>query len=495
MIEKPEKSHDLPAASGTGKPPRHVQHMLQTSLPIPPHPPAATRQRTQLEAFMVLRRNPLELWGSLAYEQEVLPGKFLGRNQLMLNAPDAIRHVLVGNHENYCRNITTRRVLQPILGEGLFLAEGEAWRHQRRTIAPALSPRTMPILAGHVLAATAAKEAELLQLTRRPIELLPHLQHLALSIAGQSMFSLEMSGFAAELRSLLFRYGTTYAQPGVLDLMLPAHMRSPLDRGRAAFRTEWLAFLDRLIAARVAQSPIAAQAASETPDDAATPRPRDLFDLLATARDPETGAGFDHAQLRDEVSTMILAGHETTAVTLFWSCYLAALYPGHQAELAAEAATVALDSPAIPDPATLPKTRAFIDETLRLYPPAFLIVRSAQQDDEIAGTPVRAGTVVTISPWVVQRHRARWTDPDAFDPTRFSPGATPPIRYSYMPFGAGPRICVGAQFALTEATIALARLLRTFRISFAGSGAVMPRAIVTTQPDRPVRFILEPRHH
>ena len=446
---------------------------------------------------MVLRRNPLELWGSLAYEQEILPGKFLGRNQLMVNAPDAIRHVLVGNHENYRRNVTTRRVLQPILGEGLFLAEGDAWRHQRRTIAPALSPRTMPILAGHVLAATVAKEAELLQLTRRPVELLPHLQHLALSIAGQSMFSLEMSGFAAELRSLLFRYGTTYAQPGVLDLMLPAHMRSPLDRGRATFRKSWLEFLDRLIAARIAQSPPAAHDSSsdKAGEPGSPPRARDLFELLATARDPETGAGFDHAQLRDEVSTMILAGHETTAVTLFWSCYLAALYPDHQAELAAEANTAPLDAPAIPDPATLPKTRAFIDEALRLYPPAFLIVRSAQADDEIAGTPVRAGTVVTISPWVVQRHRARWTDPDAFDPTRFMPGATPPARYSYMPFGAGPRICVGAQFALTEATIALARLLRTFSISFAGSGAVMPRAIVTTQPDRPVRFILTPRHH
>lgn len=469
--------------------------MPQTSLPIPPRPPAATRQRTQLEAFMVLRRNPLELWGSLAYEQDILPGKFLGRNQLMLNAPDAIRHVLVGNHENYRRNVTTRRVLQPILGEGLFLAEGDAWRHQRRTIAPALSPRTMPILAGHVLAATVAKEAELLELTRRPIELLPHLQHLALSIAGQSMFSLEMSGFAAELRSMLFRYGTTYAQPGVLDLMLPAHMRSPLDRGRATFRKAWLEFLDRLIAARTDQSPSGAATAVETPQDAtASPRARDLYDLLATARDPETGAGFDHAQLRDEVSTMILAGHETTAVTLFWSCYLATLYPHHQDELAREADAASLDGPAIPDPVSLPKTRAFIDETLRLYPPAFLIVRSAQDDDEIAGTPVRAGTVVTISPWVVQRHRARWSDPDAFDPTRFAPGAPPPARYSYMPFGAGPRICVGAQFALTEATIALARLLRTFRMSFAGSGAVMPRAIVTTQPDRPVRFILTPRH-
>ncbi len=448
---------------------------------LPPRPPVPTRLRTQLEAFLVLRRNPLELWGELAYEKDILPGRFLGREQLMLNAPEAIRHVLVGNADNYRRNPATKRVLQPVLGEGLFLAEGEAWRHQRRTIAPALAPRTMPILAHHVVAASAAKEAELAGLTHRPMELLGHLQHLALAIAGQSMFSLEMSGFAGELRRLLMGYGMRYAQPGILDLMLPEQVPSLVDRGRAAFRTEWLAFLDRLIAVRRGFAP-------------AEDRPRDLFDLLSTARDPETGAGFDHAQLRDEVSTMILAGHETTAVTLFWSVYLAALYPGQQDVLAEEVAGIDLEAPhAAAALARMPQTRAHVDEALRLYPPAFLLVRQAQAADEIMGHKVTPGTTITISPWVLHRHRARWHAPDAFDPGRFLPGATPPERYAYMPFGAGPRICVGAQFALTEATLVLARLMKRFRISLSGAGTVVPRGIVTTQPDRPVRFVLEER--
>ncbi len=448
---------------------------------LPPRPPIPTRLRTQLEAFLVLRRNPLELWGELAYEKDILPGRFLGREQLMLNAPEAIRHVLVGNADNYRRNPATRRVLQPVLGGGLFLAEGEAWRHQRRTIAPALAPRTMPILAHHVVAASAAKEAELVGLTHRPLELLGHLQHLALAIAGQSMFSLEMSGFASELRRLLMSYGARYAQPGILDLMLPEQVPSLVDRGRAAFRTEWLAFLDRLIAVRSGFTP-------------AKGRPRDLFDLLSSARDPETGAGFDHAQLRDEVSTMILAGHETTAVTLFWSVYLAALYPEQQDVLAEEVAGMDLDAPhAAESLARLPQIRAHVDEALRLYPPAFLLVRQAQAPDEIMGHKVTAGTTITISPWVLHRHRARWHAPDAFDPGRFLPGGTPPERYAYMPFGAGPRICVGAQFALTEATLVLARLMKRFRISLSGAGTVVPRGIVTTQPDRPVRFVLEER--
>lgn len=441
-----------------------------TALParhLPPASPLATHLRGQAEAFFVLRRNPLELWGAPAYEVAVAEGRFLGRAQLLLNDPAAIRHVLLTNAANYRRTGPTRRVLAPLLGDGLFLAEGEAWMHQRRTIAPALAPRTLPMLAGHVIAETDAELAALAGLTHRPLELLPRMQTLALRIAGRSMFSLEMEGFGAELRALLLEYGVSHAIPGLFDLVLPEGTMA--DRGRAAFRARWLAFLDRVIAARAGLP--------ADPD-----RPRDLFDLLAAARDPETGEGFSHAQLRDEVSTMILAGHETTAVTLFWALYLAARFPESQAAIAAEAAGGATDA------AALPATRAHVDETLRLYPPAFLIVREAAGPDEIAGRPVAAGTVIVISPWVLHRHRRLWQDPDAFDPARFLPGAPAPDRFAYLPFGAGPRICVGASFALTEAVLVLARLLGRFRVGLLGGGEVRPRGIVTTQPDRVVRF-------
>ncbi len=177
----------------------------------PPRPPIPTRQRTQLEAFLVLRRNLLEIWGERAYEDEILPGSFLGRKQLVLNAPEAIRHVLVVNHENYRRNPATTRIVQPIFGAGLFLAEGEPWKHQRRTIAPALAPRTLPILAGHIVTATEQAEAKLAELAWQPVELLTHLQYLTLEIAGRSMFSLEMSGFGTELRQKLIGYAERYA--------------------------------------------------------------------------------------------------------------------------------------------------------------------------------------------------------------------------------------------------------------------------------------------
>ncbi len=456
-----------------------------SSLSALPRPPVTARQRSQLEAFLVLRRNTLELWGDAAYEDEILSGRFLGREQLMLNQPEAIRHVLVANHANYGRNAATHRVLQPLLGGGLFLAEGEPWKHQRRTVAPAMAPRMMPVLARHVVTATAVTEAALAG-EHGVVELLPHLQRLALRIAAQSMFSLEAAEFGGAMRAKLMQYGLRFARPGVLDLVLPKGMTSPLDRGRAAFRREWLQLMDRIIDRRERQ-PLAESSAAEG-------QPRDLFDMLATARDPQTGAGFSRAQLRDEISTMIIAGHETTAVTLFWACYVAAKLPAQQDRIAAEVAGVDLSADnAAAALKGLVWTRAFIDEALRLYPPAFLIVRVAKAADEIAGRRIEAGTVVSVSPWVLHRHRRRWDAPDSFDPTRFLPGAPPPARYAYLPFGAGPRICVGAQFALTEAVLVLARLLQSFRLELAGPGCVVPRGYVTTQPDRPARFILSRR--
>ena len=224
-----------------------------------------------------------------------------------------------------------------------------------------------------------AKEAELERSAGRPIQLLQPLQHLALAIAGQSMFSLEMAGFGAELRAMLLRYARHHAKVGALDLLLPPSLPTPPYFGRARFRTEWLRLMDRIIDAREHQ-------------DSTEDQPRDLFDLLATARDPETGAGFGRAQLRDEVSTMILAGHEMTAVALFWACYIAARLPEHQERIAAEAAAADLSADnAAASVRALPFTRAHVDETLRLYPPAFLIVRQALGPDTILGGAASAG--------------------------------------------------------------------------------------------------------
>ena len=222
-------------------------------------------------------------------------------------------------------------------------------------------------------------------------------------------------------------------------------------------------------------------------------QPRDLFDLLLAARDPETGQAFSPAQLRDQAATMIMAGHKTTAVALSWGLYLLALAPDVQDRAAAEAQDAGTDPDGAPRFDRLAYTRAVIDEAMRLYPPAYVIVRAAREPDEVAGVRIRLGDLIVVSPWLLHRHRRRWSDPDAFDPERFMPGAPGMKRYAYLPFGVGPRVCIGAHFALTEAVLVLPPLLKSFRIELASTLPVMPVAIVTTQPDHQPPFRLLPR--
>jgi cytochrome P450 len=326
-------------------------------------------------------------------------------------------------------------------------------------------------------------EETMAELERRgtgAVDLLRVMQRLALEVAGRSFFSQAMHEHGAALRSAFERYGVRLARPSFLDFLLPAEAPSPLDPARRWLARDFKRVLDRIIAER-----------GRTPP--ADP-PRDLFDVLVTARDPETGKGFDREQLRDQIATLIVAGHETTALSLFWSCYLLTLAPEVQERAAAEAASVDL-SPAAAEHAfdRLPLVKAVVQEALRLYPPAFTIVRLAKGADELLGRAVPAGSLVVMAPWILHRHKRRWAHPERFDPTRFLPGAPPPDRFAYLPFGIGPRVCVGAQFALMEATLVLARLLAGYRLELVGPQRVTPVAVVTTVPDRVPAFRLLPR--
>jgi cytochrome P450 len=454
--------------------------VIETPHFAPPVPPALPDGVPWLRALMALRHNVIATWPARAYEDELRVGGFLGRQWLLVNAPDAIRRVLVDNPGNYRRTRATIRILRPIVGRGLFLSEGEDWKHQRRTIAPAFAPRTIPLLARHVAAVADETVARLGRAAAQPVDLRAAMQQVALEIAGRSMFSLEMGGDGPALRDRLARYTERLARPYLPDLLLPLWVPTWHDLRRHAFRVGWMRLIERLIAARLAVPP-------------AEPA-RDLLDLLAAARDPETGAGFTPTQLRDQVATLLVAGHETTALTLFWALYLLARAPAEQARLAAEVASLDLSPAQAAE--TLPKlvfTRAVISETLRLYPPAFAIVRQAIAADQVAERAIAPGTVVMIAPWVLHRHRRRWSSPDAFDPARFLPDAPPVDRFAYLPFGAGPRVCIGAQFALTEATLVLARLIQAFRIAVDGARPALPLAVVTTRPDHAPSFQLVPR--
>ncbi|MBE7199953.1 MAG: cytochrome P450 [Parafilimonas terrae] len=449
---------------------------------VPPHRAPPERELPILAYLRSIRDNSLEGFPRRAYEETVTRRDLLGRSSFVLSDPEAIRRVLVENQANYARTTGTTRILRPILGDGLLISEGSAWRHQRRTLAPAFTPRAIDGLVPHIAAAVTDGLGHIAQeAAAGPVDLFVSFYRLALEIAGRAMFSVAMDAHGAELRAFIAAYSERMGRPHLLDIVMPPGWPVPLDWSRARFRRRWIPFLDRIIAARGAA-------------DRDHARSGDLLDLLKAARNPDTGAAFTPAELRDQVATMILAGHETTAGTLFWAAYLLALAPELQERVAAEARGADLADPTgCQSDGRLPLTRAVIDETLRLYPAAFVVVRRALGPDVVAGQSVKKSDIVMVSPWVLHRHRRLWPDPDAFDPGRFLPDAPPPPRYAYLPFGVGPRVCIGAQFALSEAVLTLARLLARFRLVLDGTEPVLPQAVVTTQPDRHALFRLIPR--
>jgi unspecific monooxygenase len=281
------------------------------------------------------------------------------------------------------------------------------------------------------------------------------------------------------LRDLITSY-TAGVGPTSCSILLPLAIE-PRDIARRRVRRRRVDLIGRIIAERRGK--------------ASAEAPRDLFDMLSTARDPETGMSFSPENLVDQVATLIAAGHETTGVALFWCLWLVAAAPAVQERLAAECEELDLSPENAAE--SLPRliyARAVVHEALRLFPPAFTLVRQAKQADDAGGIPVFAGGIVFISPWVLHRHRRLWAQPEVFDPGRFLPGAPAPDRFAYLPFGLGPRVCIGAQFALTEATLVLATMVKVFRIERADGEQVEPVAIVTTQPDHPPLFRLQQRY-
>lgn len=442
---------------------------------VPPTPPRAPDDMSFFGRLAVIKRNMIATWGQSAYEEDIIKGRFFFRNSVILNQPDAIRHVLLSNYENYSRTPAGIRMLRPVLGDGLLIAEGHSWTFQRRTLAPAFTPRATANLVPHMTAVLDETIAKLDARTgEEAVDLRETMQRMTLEIAGRTMFSFGMDRHGPTLRNFVMEYGARLGRPYFLDMVLPLSWPSPADLARARFRKRWTEFVAMLIAER-----------REMGKKAGAP-PRDLFDLMDEARDPETGKGFSDEQLVDEVATMILAGHETTATALFWALYLLSLDLDTQEEVASETRGEHLDS--IADIDRQKFTRAVIDETMRLYPPAFLIARAAREKDNAAGVEIGKGDIIMIAPWLLHRHEKLWDQPNAFIPKRFM-SSEPPDRFAYLPFGAGPRVCIGAPFAQAESVLALARLIGAFRVELADTtNPVIPLGVVTTQPDHSPMF-------
>lgn len=446
--------------------------------PKPFRPPAPPPRRTSLDLFDFLkaaRENPLTTWMVDHFEQPIVAGDGVLGRVTVVSDPAAIRHILVDNAANYRKDDLTRRVLAPALGDGLFTAEGDEWRLQRRTLAPMFNPRTVASFAPAM--ADSADRLVRRWLRRREGRVLDvslEMTRVALDVLERTIFTQGLSRDPDALGRAITRFFEAIGPVDPLDVLgLPRWIpRVGRIRARPALRF-FEEVVGELIEGRKALLASGAEA------------PRDLLTLLLEAADPETGKGLGDIAVSANIVTFIGAGHETTANALSWSLYLLSQAPDARERIEREADDVLADGLLrLEDLDRLVFTRAVIEEAMRLYPPAPFMSRAAIEDDRIGSLKIPRGSTVMVAPYVLHRHRTLWEDPDDFVPERFLPERRSLIdRFAYLPFGAGPRVCIGASFSLQEAMIVLAHIVRSVRLDLMEGHVVRPLHRVTLRPE------------
>lgn len=382
---------------------------------------------------------------------------------------DGVKRILVDDVKHYSKQTRGFAELRNVLGNGLLTSEGEFWLRQRRLMQPSFHKEPIGRFAGPIVAAAQrlALRWERLARTGVVFDVTREMMTVALEIVGTTLLGVDLSGDADSvgrametiLEVVQTRLGWPVRPP--VDFPLPAHRRLLRARGEV-----------RSLATRVIEARRNGELGA------------DLLSVLVGAKDPETGESMDDIQLRDEVLTLIAAGHETTANALTWTFHLLAENPKQDAALAAELADVLGGRAAtLEDLPRLVYTQAVLKESMRLYPPAWTVARLAERDDSILGYHVPKGAHVFASIYALHRNPAFWEAPLRFDPTRFFPeNERDRPRLAYMPFGAGPHLCIGQPFAMLEGTLILATLAQRFKLSRIDGQPVVPAPFVTLRP-------------
>jgi cytochrome P450 len=393
--------------------------------------------------------------------------KVRDRSVFLVTDPAGAKHVLQDNADNYGRKTRSVEALKETLGNGLLTTTGPSWWRNRRLAQPSFHKQRLAGFAGTMAAASVEFVDELARAGGgAAFDVVPMFTRLTLRILGRCLFERDLTdeadavgrALSVVLHHTIEKLAALFPLPGIVPT--PKNLRF-----RAALRA-----LDRVVLSLIA----------ERRRDAADRG--DLLSMLLAARDEETGDGLTDQQLRDEVMTLLLAGHETTAMTLAWTFYLLSLHPGVRRTLETEVDAAPPDV-GVEALGRLRYTRMVLDEALRLYPPAWVVTRSADGDDEIGGFTIPAGSRVLVSPYVTQHDPKLWDDPEGFDPERFAPEASEGRpRYAYFPFGGGPHLCIGAGFATMEATIVLATVARRLRLDLEPGRAVAIDPLVTLRP-------------
>lgn len=397
-----------------------------------------------------------------------------------INHPDGAKRILQDNNRNYNKDVVDYILLRYFLGEGLLTSDGDSWLRQRRLMQPAFHHQRIAGFASLMTVEAQATLAEWESLRRsgEALDLSAAMIRLTLRIVCRALFSTDIeqeTNIIGTAFTELNRRITRYSYFPFPPLSVP----TPGNRKIAASANTLQRVVDTIIAHR-------RQDHAEHDD---------LLSMLLHAQDADTGEHMSDEQLRDEVTTLLLAGHETTSNALSWTWYLLGQHPDVEAKLHAE-----LDSvlggrlPTMDDLERLPYNRMVIEESLRLYPPAWLISRNAIAEDEICGYRIPAHAYVLLSPYTVHRHLDFWEHPDTFDPERFTPerSAARP-RYAYFPFGGGPRQCIGNTFALTEAQLILATIAQRYRLALVPGHEVSTEALITLRPRNGILATIQQR--
>jgi len=400
----------------------------------------------------------------------------------VISDPGAIRRVLMVNVDNYQKDWLQRRVLSAALANGLLTVEADQWKLQRRALAPLFNLRTVHGFTTAMLEAADAAVERLSRHEGQVVDVADEATRITVDVLERTIFSDGFGSNPDDIRAAMTAYFNTVGRIDPLDILgvpsiVPRPRRWKL-RPTLKFFEETI---DEIIALR--QRRLAADPTSV---------PRDILTLLLEARDPDSGKALSDVEVRANILTFIAAGQETTANCITWTLYLLSQSHEWRERVQAEADNEwgSLDSLAD----RLVVTRAVIDEANRLYPPITAISRTALDYDELAGETIKPGTLIVIAPYVLHRHRALWTRPNAFDPNRFFGKARESVdRFAYLPFGVGPRICIGATFAIQEASIMVATIMRHFTLEMVSGSTPWPVQKVTLRPKGGLPMIVRRR--
>ena len=442
--------------------------------PLPAIPPRPARPLSTLGFFRTIATNSLSACDEELFDELFVARRYLWQPVFFISDPEGIKRVFLDNFANYPRYRYIRRLFAAGLGTGSLGSEGETWWHHRRIAAPAVDPRAiMPDIPSLIAVTEAAARSLERTAPDRPIDLEPVIGRLLIGLWNQVV-----TGGDPDTVTMLDGLAKFPRKPRFADFTPLGPWLEPLRPRRE------IAMFDDLLYRLIDERSDAAYAGS-----------RDLIWRLIHTRDRKTGAPLARTEVRDEAASLISGGVSPTIRALTWLWYLLALHPQAEARLHAEIDAVLQDRPPASDQlAKLGYTRQVIDETMRLYPPIPGILREATAADVVCGQRIPRRSVIAILPWVVHRHRRLWTDPDRFDPDRFSrenTAARP--RFAYLPFAGGPRVCVGASFAMTQMLIVVAVLAQRFRFRLVPEHPVRPVGRISLHPHGGLRMTVERR--